>query len=80
MIYYKGKVWKYGISRVGQSRPASQISSCNRYYGASSGCKYTVLRSNMKGWFNARSWEAAMILKYVARHRHCPPGQAKSCR
>ncbi|MFE4826788.1 DNRLRE domain-containing protein [Streptomyces sp. NPDC056672] len=80
MIYYKGKVWKYGISRVGQSRPASQISSCNRYYGTSSGCKYTVLRSNMKGWFNARSWEAAMILQYVARHRHCPPGQATSCR
>ncbi|MFI7140061.1 DNRLRE domain-containing protein [Streptomyces massasporeus] len=80
MIYYKGKVWKYGISRVGKSRPASQISSCNRYYRVSSGCRYTVLRSNMKGWFYARSWEAAMILQYVARHRHCPPGQAKSCR
>ncbi|MGA4979857.1 DNRLRE domain-containing protein [Streptomyces cinereoruber] len=80
MIYYKNKIWKYGISRVGTSRPAGQISSCNRYYRAASGCKYVVLRGNMKGWLNARSWEAAMILKYVARHRHCPPGQAKSCR
>ncbi|MFE5908157.1 RHS repeat-associated core domain-containing protein [Streptomyces wedmorensis] len=80
MIHYKGKIWKYGISRVGNSRPASQISSCNRYYGAAGGCRYTVLRRNLRGWFNARSWEAGMILIYVARHRHCPPGQAKSCR
>ncbi len=31
----------------------------------------------MTGWLNTRSWETAMILKYVARHRHRPPGQAK---
>jgi hypothetical protein len=76
MIHYKGKIWKYGISRVGTSRPASQISTCNRYYGTIGGCRYTVMR-RMTGWLNARSWETAMILKYVARHRHCPPGQAK---
>ncbi|MFP1628972.1 RHS repeat-associated core domain-containing protein [Streptomyces sp. 5K101] len=81
MIYYKGKIWKYGISRVGNSRPASQIRTCNKYYGTSSGCRYTVLRRNLGGWFYARSWEAAMILQYVARHGHCPPGQAKKvCR
>ncbi|MFG2943178.1 RHS repeat-associated core domain-containing protein [Streptomyces sp. NPDC048282] len=77
MIYYKGKIWKYGISRVGKSRPASQISSCNRHYKVSSGCKYTVLRSNMKGWIRARSWEAGMMAIYVARHGHCPPGAPK---
>ncbi|MFE5406593.1 DNRLRE domain-containing protein [Streptomyces sp. NPDC056580] len=75
MIHHKGKIWKYGISRVGTSRPQSQISACNRYYGTT-GCRWTVMRRTT-GWLNARSWETAMILKYVARHRHCPPGQAK---
>ncbi|MFF6906215.1 DNRLRE domain-containing protein [Streptomyces sp. NPDC012389] len=80
MIYYKGKVWKYGISRVGKSRPAGQIKACNKYYRVQKGCAYTILKKSMTGWLNARSWEASIILRYVAKHRHCPPGQAKSCR
>ncbi|WP_091561803.1 DNRLRE domain-containing protein [Micromonospora pattaloongensis] len=80
MIHYYGRIWKYGISSVGASRPASQISTCNRYYGVSSGCRYTIIRWGLRGWYNARRWEAAQILKYVARHWHCPPGQYDSCR
>jgi RHS repeat-associated protein len=80
MIYFYGRIWKYGISSVGASRPASQISSCNRYYRVSSGCRYQIIRWGLRGWYNARRWEAAQILKYVARHGHCPPGQYDSCR
>lgn len=80
IIYYSGRIWKYGISSVGASRPSSQISSCNRYYRIQRGCGYLVVRWGLRGWYNARKWEAAQILRYVARHGHCPPGQYVSCR
>lgn len=78
-IYRKkgGRIYKYGITRAGKSRPASQIKSCQRYYGKA--CSYKMIWRG-KGWYNARAWEATKILKYVAHHGHCPPGQLKSCR
>ncbi|WP_254876554.1 DNRLRE domain-containing protein [Streptomyces sp. CAI-85] len=78
-IYRKngGRIYKYGITKVGGSRPRSQISSCQRYYNKA--CGYKLIWRG-KGWYNARAWEATKILKYVAHHGHCPPGQYKSCR
>jgi RHS repeat-associated protein len=78
-IYRKkgGRIYKYGITRAGKSRPASQIRSCERYYNKA--CSYKMIWRG-KGWYNARVWEATKIMKYVAHHGHCPPGQLKSCR
>ncbi|MET8949145.1 RHS repeat-associated core domain-containing protein [Streptomyces sp. NPDC004542] len=78
-IYRKngGRIYKYGITKVGGSRPRSQIRSCQRYYNKA--CGYKLIWRG-KGWYNARVWEATKILKYVAHHGHCPPGQYKSCR
>ncbi|WP_433379246.1 DNRLRE domain-containing protein [Streptosporangium sp. CA-115845] len=74
-----GLVWKYGISRVGKSRPASQISKCNAYYGVRSGCTYGIVMTT-RGWYNARLTEARLIAGYVRVYKKCPPGQRKSCR
>ncbi|MFD0228145.1 DNRLRE domain-containing protein [Streptomyces hirsutus] len=78
-IYRKkgGRIYKYGITRAGKSRPASQIRSCEKYYNRA--CGYKMIWQG-KGWYNARVWEATKIMKYVAHHGHCPPGQLKSCR
>ncbi|MFJ9638640.1 DNRLRE domain-containing protein [Streptomyces sp. NPDC101178] len=78
-IYRKngGRIYKYGITRKGPSRPKSQIGSCERYYKRA--CGYKIIWRG-KGWYNARMWEAGKITKYVGHHGHCPPGQLKSCR
>lgn len=78
-IYRKkgGRIYKYGITRAGNSRPKSQLRTCERYYNRA--CGYKMIWRG-KGWYNARAWEAMKITKYVAHHGHCPPGQLKSCR
>ncbi|MFJ6199592.1 LamG-like jellyroll fold domain-containing protein [Micromonospora sp. NPDC092111] len=78
--YFKGgswRTWKYGISRVGTSRPSGQLTQCRTSMRAS--CRY-VVRNRVTGWFAARSLEAGYITAYYMRHGHCPPGQYYSCR
>ncbi|MEU0414744.1 DNRLRE domain-containing protein [Streptomyces griseorubiginosus] len=69
--------YKYGISRVGTSRPRSQLRGCRAYAGRS--CHYTIKRT-VKGFYYARAAEAGYIAMYAWSHGHCPPGQLKSCR
>ncbi|MFF7987208.1 DNRLRE domain-containing protein [Streptomyces sp. NPDC007901] len=69
--------YKYGISRVGTSRPSSQLGKCNRYSGHT--CHYKVLHK-VAGFYAARVMEASYIVVYAFWHGHCPPGQRKSCR
>jgi RHS repeat-associated protein len=74
--------YKYGITRVGKSRPAGQITKCNTHYrrmGGRGTCAYRVKRT-VTGFYWARAWEATYIIVYVGQHGHCPPGQEKSCR
>ncbi|NBE79940.1 LamG-like jellyroll fold domain-containing protein [Micromonospora rubida] len=71
------RTWKYGLSRVGTSRPSGQISKCKRNMRVGA-CRYTV-RNRVTGWYVARSLEAGYILAYYRRHGHCPPGQYWSC-
>ncbi|MEU7174586.1 LamG-like jellyroll fold domain-containing protein [Micromonospora tulbaghiae] len=70
------RTWKYGISRVGTSRPSGQISRCQTSMKAR--CRY-VVKNRVTGWYNARSLEAGYITTYYLRHGHCPPGQYNSC-
>jgi len=67
--------YKYGISRAGAARPASQLSQCARYYGRS--CGYTI-RAYARGWFTARSIEAGYFMLYFDTYGKCPPG-ARLC-
>lgn len=71
------RTWKYGISRVGMSRPSGQIGSCQTSMRAR--CRYQV-KNRVRGWFTARTLEAGYIEAYYWRHGHCPPGQYNSCR
>ncbi|MFJ9895393.1 DNRLRE domain-containing protein [Streptomyces sp. NPDC091280] len=80
-IYWKFKghhhTYKYGISRVGGSRPRSQLGSCKAYSGRT--CHYKI-KKTVKGFYYARIAEAGYITMYAWNHGHCPPGQLKSCR
>ncbi|WP_430868982.1 DNRLRE domain-containing protein [Demequina aurantiaca] len=74
-----GAIWKYGITSVeGNSRPASQISACYRYF--KSACTYLFISGYIKGFYNARLWEASYITAYWIKYKKCPPGQSVSCR
>ncbi|MEV0589615.1 LamG-like jellyroll fold domain-containing protein [Nonomuraea sp. NPDC050310] len=72
-------VYKYGISRVGDKRPQSQLPKCNAYYGVKKGCSYSRV-AEVTGWYNARLIEATLIYGYARKNGKCPPGQRKSCR
>jgi hypothetical protein len=69
--YWVKHTWKYGISRVGGSRPASQLGKCGRQEGRT--CHYTI-RAWVRGWYEARMLEATYISLYAARYGHCPIG------
>jgi RHS repeat-associated protein len=69
--------FKYGISRVGVSRPKSQIKTCEKYYDGAD-CDHAV-RLRVTGWYYARMGEAGLIYAYARVHGHCPPGQYWSC-
>lgn len=75
--------WKYGITRVGQSRPVSQLRKCGttRAYGwrARYGCGWEWVGTR-NGWYGARYLEATLIARYARRYGNCPPGQRPSCR
>ena len=70
--------WKYGITSRWPDRPKRQLRKCNAYYKKGE-CSYKHKRS-ATGFLEARKWETALILRYVARFGECPPGQSRSCR
>jgi RHS repeat-associated protein len=78
------RTWKYGITSVGESRPKSQLSSCNTYvilHVKNGGrCGFSWMDRGLPGWYVARTFEARYISEYV-RHvsGRCPPGQDPSC-
>jgi len=63
--------FKYGITRVGDSRPKSQYAACARRMGAACTHRAVVY---VTGWYIARIWEAGLISSYVRRTGHLPPG------
>lgn len=85
-VIYKGNsanadmsnVWKYGISKVGESRAKSQLPRCNGYLLPDSrgrgSCGYTVLHRDVPGKLAARQLERGYISAYLGRYGHCPPG------
>lgn len=73
-------VYKYGITRVGPTRATSQYKKCNNNYDQFSGCSHIILYKNVNGYFNARVIEAALIVSYTIKHKHCPWGQYYSCK
>ena len=64
--------WKFGISRVGESRPVSQIAQCR--IEMHSQCGYTVLNRNVQGMWYARRLEMSYIASYAWTHRSLPRG------
>jgi hypothetical protein len=79
-IYRLGKVapgppteetFKYGITRVGDARPQSQLSTCVAVMTAT--CTYKVI-AFPQGFYSARLTEKSLITAYVLRFGKLPPG------
>ena len=71
--------YEYDIPRNGESRPKSQIRTCNSYYGRGEyvvgGCGWQVVQQGLKTNYQARLKEERLIRAYYDRHgRKCPPG------
>ena len=64
--------WKYGISRVGESRAKSQLPVCERQTGKA--CGYQVLNRNVPGFFEARKLEMGYIATYTWTFGRLPRG------
>ncbi len=76
-----GNTYKYGITRVGPSRPQSQEGLCRNHYKEQGlGCRWDWELRYVRGWFHARKREAGLIARYKLMKGHCPPGQRVSCR
>lgn len=67
--------WKYGITRNWPGRPQSQLNTCKRSTGYT--CTYRRI-ARVRGWYNARMYEANRFQSYYRLHGKCPPG-ARSC-
>jgi hypothetical protein len=81
-VYYVYEIWyytkfgtatyKYGITRVGPSRPKRQIPKCMQWSGANCGWDWVATAI---GYIAARTWEASFMWEYALRHDgFCPPG------
>ena len=71
----KVRIYKYGITKVGRTRPQSQIAKCQRVMGAR--CRWTWVRTDVKGWYRARKVEASYATKYKHVHGRCPKGMPR---
>lgn len=70
----------YGItqSRLGKTRPESQIGTCNRDDAVRlKSCQWRWVRVHIRGWYRARGWEATYCARYVARKDHRPLGMKR---
>lgn len=71
----KIRVYKYGITKNGASRPKSQLKRCAKVMGGP--CQFDWLRTGVKGWFRARKVEAIHATKYKHVTGKCPPGMRR---
>lgn len=69
------RLYKYGITKVGKSRPQSQLAACRKKFGAD--CTFSWVRNDVDGWLRARKVEAGYAARYKARFGHCPPGMRR---
>ena len=69
------KVYKYGITKVGKSRPERQLSRCAKAFGVD--CTFMWVRKDIDGWYRARKVEAGYATKYKMRFGKCPPGMRR---
>lgn len=79
-IYYEAprggsRAHKYGITRVGDTRPRSQLGPCRKAVGVR--CRYIWLRRDVGGWKHARQVEAGYAAKYKHKFGDCPPGMRR---
>ncbi|MGC4174483.1 DNRLRE domain-containing protein [Demequina sp.] len=75
-----GKVYKWGITSVaGNSRPTRQLPNCLAYFKSKCTYAWELAGKPVKGYYNARLWEASFVTAYYIRYRKCPPGQETSC-
>lgn len=72
------KIWKYGIGRYGSTRMKVSTDKCLRSV-APGHCDGKKVIKKIKGWTNARSIEASLVMTYTVTHGKCPPGQRTSC-
>ena len=79
MYMPNGGVWKYGITRVGVSRPMAQQKDCQKDLGTTRKCTYKIQVVGTN-YFQARVWEYVRIKSYLRQHGHCPWGQYMSCK
>lgn len=75
------RVFKYGITKRGATRPRSQLGACNRWaratIGPAASCSWAWTRQDVQGFLKARRIEAGHATKYKHRHGHCPPGMTR---
>ncbi len=78
--YSTWKVWKYGITgQQGDTRPKSQLGRCRRQMGTIEPCTFSWRATGLNRYY-ARLLEANLILTYVKKWGHCPPGhRGKIC-
>jgi len=70
--------FKYGITRIGQSRPQGQIKACQKHPRTHTDkCRWKWVRTKIKGWHRARRIEGAYCARYVAARGRRPYGMAK---
>ncbi len=73
------KIYKYGLGRYASKRMAESRRLCRVAISPGSCTGHKVVKK-IKGWSNARSIEASLVMIYTVKHGHCPPGQRTSCR
>lgn len=94
----EGTTYKYGITRqkkvdgtcCSMARRRAGVRACNDYlqerWWMNASCQSGWIRTNVKGFYRARLWEAAYIARWAKLYRAapanvwCPPGQNRSCR
>lgn len=72
------QVWKYGITSKGKKRPKSQVWKCEENRPEYYTCTWRWLRTDIRGFYRARWWEATYFANYKRVFGNCPPG-ARRC-
>lgn len=80
-IYYTKRnggtrLYKYGITKVGEARPRDQLRNCAQATGVAE-CEWLWVRTEIRGWLRARRVEAGYAMKYKLKLGECPPGMKR---
>lgn len=73
----EARTYKFGITKVGDKRPRSQIRTCERAFGSDFSCRRRWVRENVDGWTKARRLEAIHAARYKDWAGRCPPGMKR---